>query len=301
VKVRFAVSVGLGAPDPDALAHVVEEAEGRRFDTVWLSDVPSVAATDPLLGVAYAAARTTKLKLGINLIPFGSAPYLVAHRLAQLDRLTGGRLLVTFVPGLDLPGEREALGTAGLHRGRLMEELVPRLRSWWAGEALEVADGVTAALPVLPVQQPLEVWLGGSGPDAVLRAGRVSDGWLGSLVSPPRAGEIRRAIQAEAEAAGRVIDPEHFGLSIGYARRPEDIEAAGALRARTLRPRRPENAADPADLVPIGADALRSLVNRLVDEGLSKFVVRPVAPLPDRDAWSAELAWLADSLLDLQT
>ncbi len=294
MKVRFAVSVGLGPPDPASFGPVVEQVESAGFDTLWMSDVPSVPATDPSLGVAFAAARTRRLHLGMNLIPFGSTPYLVAHRMAQLDRLTGGRLLLTFVPGLDLPGERDALGTAGRHRGRMMEELVPRLRSWWAGEPV---DGL--ALPVLPVQQPLEVWLGGSGPDAIGRAGRVADGWLGSLVSPRRAGQIRDAIQAEAAAAGRTIDPEHFGLSIGYARRPEDVERAARLRP--LRPRRPENAADPSELVPIGAEALRRLTGQLVDEGLSKFVVRPLVPLDSAEAWSEELAWLADTVLDLQT
>ncbi len=283
--------MGLGPPDPSLLAPVVERAEQLGFDTIWMSDVPSRPATDPSLGVAYAAARTTRMHLGINVIPFGSTPYVVAHRLAQLDRLSGGRLLVTLVPGLDLPGEREALGTAGRHRGRMMDQVIPELRSWWAGEA---AGGLR--LPVLPVQQPLELWLGGSGPEAVSRAGRLADGWLGSLVSPRRAGEIRAGIEAEAVAAGRSIDPEHFGLSIGYARHPGDVERAGRLRS--LRPRRPEDAADPAELVPVGGDALRRLIGQLVDEGLSKFVVRPVAPVDD---WDGELAWLADTVLDLQT
>ena len=291
LKVRFAVSVGLGPADPAALGAVVERSEALGFDTVWLSDVPSLPATDPSLGVAFAAARTTRTHLGINLIPFGSTSYLVAHRLAQLDRLTGGRLLVTLVPGLDLPGEREALGTAGRHRGRMMDRVIPELRSWWAGEE---TGGLR--LPVRPVQEPLELWLGGSGPEAVARAGRLADGWLGSLVSPARAGQIRSAIQASATAAGRVIDPEHFGLSVGYARRPGDIERAARLRPP--RPRRPEDAADPAELVPIGADALRRLIGQLVDQGLSKFVVRPLAAPDD---WVEELAWLAGTVLDLQT
>ena len=283
MKVRFAVSVGLGPPDPVGLGSVVERAEQLGFDTVWMSDVPSLPSTDPSLGVAYAAARTGRMHLGINLIPFGSTPYVVAHRLAQLDRLAGGRLLVTLVPGLDLPGERQALGTDGRHRGRLMDQVIPQLRAWWAGETV---DGLV--LPVRPVQQPLELWLGGSGPEAVSRAGRLADGWLGSFVAPEEAGRIARAIQAEAASAGRGIDPEHFGLSIAYAR--DDAEAASAARSR-LRPIPPE-------LVPVGRDALRALVGRLVAEGLSKFVVRRLGPVTD---WAEELDWLAGAVLPLQT
>ena len=280
MKVRFAVSVGLGPPDPEGFESVCRGAERVGFDTIWLSDVPSMAAVEPALGVAYAAAVTERVHLGINLIPFGSTPYLVAHRMAQLDRLAGGRLLITLVPGLDLPGEREALGTAGRHRGRMMDELIPQLRDLWSGDRL----------PVVPVQDPLEIWTGGSGPESVARAGRLADGWLGSLGSPGRAGEIVRAIQAEATAAGRTVDPEHFGLSIGYARDQAAVEAAAAGRSRVR--------AVPTELIPIGADGLRRLIDQLVDEGLSKFVVRPLGPLGD---WEDELSWLAEVVLPLQT
>lgn len=291
LKVRFAVSVGLGPPDPVHLGTVVERVEALGFDTLWMSDVPSLASTDPSVGVAYAAARTGRLHLGLNLIPFGSTAYLVAHRLAQLDRIAGGRLLVTLVPGLDLPGERDALGTAGRHRGRMMDEIIPVLRDLWAGGEI---GGL--ALPVRPVQDPLELWLGGSGPEAIARAGRVADGWLGSLVSPNRAGQIRAAIQDAAGAAGRTIDPEHFGLSIAYARHPEDIQRAARLRLPRRRPA--GDTTDPAELIPIGAEALRAMIGELVEEGLSKFVVRPLVPPDD---WDTELGWLADTVLDLQT
>jgi hypothetical protein len=81
-------------------------------------------------------------------------------------------------------------------------------------------------------------------------------------------------------------------LSIPYARTVEDRDAIGLGRLR-----RP-GGADLSGLVPVGPDALRALVGRLVDDGLSKFVVRSVGPI---DSWSSELDWLADAVLDLQT
>lgn len=290
----MAVSIGTGLPDPALLAATATAAEDRGFDTLWVSDLPSLPAVEPSLALAFVASRTQRVRLGANFIPFGSEPYVLAHRLAQLDRLTAGRLLVTLVPGLDLPEERAALGTAGRHRGRMMEERVPMLRRLWAGEA---ADGSGARLPVLPVQQPLEVWLGGAGPDAIGRAGRVADGWLGSLVSPALAGRVRQAIQDEAARAGRHIDPEHFGLAVGYARRPEDVGRATRLPGR----RRRLEDVELSELVPVGEQALRALVGRLVEEGMSKFVLRPIAPVQSPGEWSEELAWLADTVLDLQT
>jgi alkanesulfonate monooxygenase SsuD/methylene tetrahydromethanopterin reductase-like flavin-dependent oxidoreductase (luciferase family) len=267
------------------------EAESLGFDTVWVSDLPFLPAVDPGSAVAFVAACTTRLRLGATFIPFGTEPYLVAHRLAQLDRLSSGRLLVAFVPGGDRPAERTALGTAGRHRGRMMEELVPLLHRLWTGQP---ADGSGVRLPVLPVQHPLEIWLGGSGPDAVARAGRVADGWLGSLLSPEQAAQVRLAIEEEAARVGRQIDPEHFGLSIGYARRPEDLDRAGRNRSSSL-------GRNLEELVPVGAVALRRLVAELVEEGVSKFVLWPLSGPASTEAWRVELAWLADAVLDMQS
>ncbi len=297
MKIRFAVSVGLGPPDPDQLVAGITTAEEQGFDSLWFSDLPVLAATDPFLAVATAAAVSRRLKLGVNLVPFGYQPFVFARQVAQLDRLTRGRLLLTLVPGLDQPGERAALGIGARHRGHLLDATIPDLRTWWAGGAVAVGqagdDDLKLTLPTLPQQDPLEIWLGGSGPDAIDRVGRLADGWLGALMTPADAAEVKADIEGVAAQAGRVIDPEHFGLSIAYARRDEDLAQAPRLR----RPR----AVRPTPPVPVGRQALRDLLGQLIEVGLSKFVVRPVAPGSTGTSWTDELGWLADAVLDLQT
>ncbi len=54
---------------------------------------------DPLVGLAHAAARTEHLKLGAYLIVPGRNPVRLARELANLDRLSGGRLLLIMVLG----------------------------------------------------------------------------------------------------------------------------------------------------------------------------------------------------------
>lgn len=297
MKVRFAVSPPSDLWEPSMLPAYVDALEQLGFDTIWLSDVPMGSQVDPIVGLAFAAGRTTQLKLGANLVPIGRNPMLVAKELAQLDRLSNGRVLLSLVPGLDQPGEREALGIGDANRGQYIDEVIPLLRRWWRGDAVQHHSERFAFTDVsvrpTPLQDPLEIWLGGVGPLALRRAGRLSDGWLGAALTPQEAGVAVQRIVEAAGAAERAIDPEHFGLSIPYARADPDERAIASLRAR-----RPD--ADVSQILPVGAPQLRDLVQRLVEQGLSKFVVRPVTP-PGSVEWNDELHWLADAVLDLQT
>jgi alkanesulfonate monooxygenase SsuD/methylene tetrahydromethanopterin reductase-like flavin-dependent oxidoreductase (luciferase family) len=139
------------------------------------------------------------------------------------------------------------------------------------------------------VQQPLEVWLGGTVPAALERCGRLSDGWLPSLCTPDEAAAGRVVIEEAAARAGRSISREHFGVSIGYAGAPIDPATARVMAAR--RPRSLE-------LTPVGLPALRKLIEQFIAVGFSKFVVRPVVT---PRSWRAELEALAAAVGDLQT
>ena len=293
MKVRIAVAPGVQPSERGSIAELVDGLESRGFDTVWLSDVPMADVLDPIVGLSFAAGRTARLKLGANLVPLGRNPMLLAKELAQLDRLSDGRLLLSIVPGLDQPGERQALGVDD--RGAYLDEVIPLLRAWWAGDTVthrsERFDFPGVTVRPRPVQQPLELWLGGIGPKALDRVGRLADGWLGAAIGPEAAGAARRRIDEVAAANGRTIDAEHHGLSIPYARSAPDQTTVAALRRRS-----PEVAL--ADVLPVGRDQLRDLLRRLTEEGLSKFVVRPTAPV---GSWDDELGWLADAVLDLQT
>src|SRR4051794_36120612 len=189
MKIRFAVAPGGASFDPGGVGAFVDAAEQLRFDTIWLSDVPMAETIDPLIGLTYAAGRTTRLKLGANVVPIGRNPMLLAKELAQLDQLSDGRLLLSLVPGLDQPAEREALGIGAANRGAYLDEVMPLLRRWWAGETVDHRSdrfhfpGVTVR--PCPAQDPLELWLGGRGPPAPARGGRAGGGWRGAARGPP--------------------------------------------------------------------------------------------------------------------
>ncbi len=294
MKVRFAVSPGGGRFDAAAVAAFATRTEALGFDTIWLSDVPLGAIGDPLVTLTYVAAITDRLKLGTNIVPIGRNPMLLARQLAQLDQLSGGRLLLSLVPGLDQPGERRALGYASGDRGAHVELIIELLRRWWAGDRVDFHDhqfdfdGI--AVDPTPFQDPLELWVGGTGPRALERAARASDGWLTAALTPDEARRGRETILRRAGELGRAIDPEHFGISLPYARTAVPAAVEAGLRAR-------RKDGDLTDIVPVGAPALTELLGRHIDAGLSKFVLRPV----DATDPAADLDWLAGAVLSLQT
>jgi probable F420-dependent oxidoreductase len=295
MKVRFAVAPHSGTSSPANFLAFVDAFEASAFDGIWLSDLPVASLLDPLLGLALATGRTTRLRLGANVVPTGRNPFLLAKELAQLDQLSRGRLLLSFVTGLDQPGERRALGLTGASRGAALEQVLGLLRSWWAGESVDYHSDrwsfTNLAPAARPVQDPLEVWLGGRGPKALDRVGRVADGWLGAQLTPAEARVARERIRASAKRAEREVDPEHFGLSIAYARTRPEPELLRGLNARRAD-------IDPLTVLPVGAQGLRSFIHDYIEAGLSKFVIRPAATV---ESWTAEAKWLADAVLDLQT
>jgi probable F420-dependent oxidoreductase len=295
VKVRIGIGLAGGALDAPGLSEVAGAVVANRFDSLWLSEVLTAPTLDPIVALSWAGALDPNLKLGTTMLLPGRNPLRLAKSLATLDRLSSGRLLVTFVPGLPAAPERTSIGVALADRGRAIDEILPVLRRLWSGQAVTWSgwgvDLQEVTLSPTPVQDPLEVWLGGMVPAALRRCGRLADGWLPSFTTPDAAAAGREVIDAAAASAGRSISDEHFGVSIGYAVEPLRDQTKAALTSRA-------KGADLRQLVPVGWDETRRLVERFVAVGFSKFVLRPLDPTPDRPA---AIAALADALGDLQT
>jgi probable F420-dependent oxidoreductase len=293
MKIRIGVGAGGASGTTEAMAELVTGLDELGFDSLWLSEVLTGPGLDPVVGLAWAASSNPRVKVGTTMLLPGRNVLRLAKQLASLDVLTKGRLLVTLVPGLTYAPEREAIGVDPKHRGAFIDDALPLLRRLWAGDTVS-HDGAAGRfhdvrLSPLPVQQPLEVWLGGTAPSALERCGRLSDGWLPSLCTPEEAAAGRVVIEEAAARAGRAISSEHFGMSIGYASAPIDPATARVMSAR--RPRSLE-------LTPVGLPALREWIEQFIAVGFSKFVVRPlVAPT----SWRAELEALAAAVGDLQT
>jgi probable F420-dependent oxidoreductase len=265
------------------------------FDSIWLPEILTQPAFDPMVALAWIGGHNPKLKLGTTALLPGRNPLRLAKQVATVDTLTGGRFLLTLVPGLTQSPERDAVGVEMGRRSSVIEELLPVLRDLWSGKTIGHTGPAGSFPPTelwpLPVQKPFDVWLGGMARSSLVRCGRLADGWLPSLCSPEEAAAGKAVIVEAAEEAGREISPEHFGVNVVYARSELDDRVVSTLAARS-------RGQDPRQLVPVGFSALRETLERFIAVDFTKFVVRPLAPPA---AWRAELEDLAVAVGDLQT
>lgn len=296
MKVRIGLGLGTQSfPDEDRFLELCQSMEQMGFDSIWLSERLTGGTFDPIVSLAYVAGATRKLKLGTSVLVLpGRSPAILAKELATLDRLSHGRLLPAMGLGAPDPSEHQAFGVQRTQRAAIFDEALPLLRRFWAEDDVTHNgahfhyEGVS--IKPKPLQQLPDIWLGGMAPSELRRTGRLGDGWLPSTCTPAEAAAGRAVIEEAASAAGREIESEHYGASITYV---ED-EIPEYLAQRVTR-RRPD--ANPRDLIPVGLSEARTLMERFIDVGFSKFVVRPAR---EPKHWPDELGRISEALLPLE-
>jgi probable F420-dependent oxidoreductase len=178
----------LGSHDPGRLVAQARRAEELGLDSVWAGDSPVTRPrADPLVLLSAVAQATERVALGTAvLLPALRHPILLAHQLATLDRLSGGRVIAGMGGGFPVPATEAQFTTLGVDFTRRMsrlEESIQVMRRLWSGEPVShkgehfaFEDVRLAPPPSRPGGPP--VWLAGSGPAALRRVARLADGWL---------------------------------------------------------------------------------------------------------------------------
>jgi probable F420-dependent oxidoreductase len=225
--------IGFGAPvsgawaTPDNVARFAALAETAGYGSLWTFQrllVPEGSAMepvyhsvlDPMVTLGYAAAVTERIRLGVAVLnmPYTS-PAIVAKQAASVDVLSGGRHDLGLGIGW-MPEEFALTGATMAGRGDRTAEYLGVLRHLWAGGVTEFA-GEHYTIPAgrfapVPVQRPgPPVLLGGLVPRALVRAGRLADGWVtSSRADLTRIGESVGVVLEAAEQAGR--DPARIRI-----------------------------------------------------------------------------------------
>ena len=274
MKIRIGISPGPAAR-PEELPAVVEQLERDGVDSLWLSEMVYGPLVEPFVGMTWTLAQTTRLKVGfgVAVLP-GRNPVLVAKQLTSLAALAPKRVLPAFGLQPARRGERAQFPAPPGRRAALFDESLQLLRLLLTGDEVSFHGEfftVEGAQVGPKPAKPLDVWLGGSAPGAMVRIGRYADGWLGSVRTPAEAAGDVAAIQKAASEAGREIEEDHFGISLAVSPNglpPELI--------RSTAERRP--GIDPATVAAGSWAAARELLEGYIEAGLSKFVIRPAGP-----------------------
>lgn len=299
VRIGYGFGVRTGLND-ESFGEVVDALERLRFDSLWLSERIGGAAPDPLVGMAYAAGRTKKLKFGMSVMVLpGRNPVVLAKELATLDRMSGGRLLPAFGLGVADVHEQQAFGVERTERAAIFDEALAVMRACWTQERVTHHGRFfhydDLRVEPKPRQSPPDVWLGGIAPSELKRVGRLADGWLPSFVTPADVERGRSVIEDIARQHDREIEDEHFGALIPYANGPVPEPVLAGLRAR-----RPD-LDDITQLVPNTWEQLGDLVRSFVNAGTSKFVILPLNEPRTAAEWVSHLEEAAQVVIPWQT
>ncbi len=177
---------------PESLARSAELAESLGYHLVMISDhvaiTPDVQALypapfyDPFITLGWLAALTRRVELGTTVIilPYRH-PLQTARMAANLDRLSGGRLILGIGAGW-AKQEFEALRVDFQQRGAITNDYLAAIKIAWthdvasyAGRFVSFKDVRTAPRPVRAPHPP--IWVGGASDAALRRAVVHGDGW----------------------------------------------------------------------------------------------------------------------------
>ena len=196
---------------PTGIKEAAVQAEQLGFADVWTSEhiivpagamyPPSPVFYDPVLTLTWAAAYTTRVRLGTSVLVLPMRhPLLLAKELATLQNLSGGRLILGAGVGW-MEAEFAALGVPFHERGRRMDEGIAMMRAAWSDDPVSFeARWIPAAVDNMRMmpkpEKPIPIWIGGTS-DAALRRAARHDGWHGSRATPQQAAPLVARLRAE--------------------------------------------------------------------------------------------------------
>lgn len=178
---------------------------------------PGTVMPDPLEWLAFLAAATSTVRLatGVVVLPL-HPPVVLAKRVATLDALSGGRVVLGVGLGWQIE-EYRAVGVPYDERGPRADDAIAALRACWAPDPVSFAGRFTTIPPSSVLPKPaqgaaLPIVVGGSTRAAARRAGRLGDGFFPYVISPEDLADRVEVTRAAAREAGR--DPEAIELTV---------------------------------------------------------------------------------------
>mgnify|MGYP001828142144 CR=1 FL=1 len=219
--------------NPDSMERVVVAAEQLGYESVWTGEhivlmdpheapspvPPESNFVDTIASLAFAAAKTTTIKVGSGIILLPQRnPVVLAKELAGVDVLSKGRLLFGLGVGY-VPREFETLGIPYDERGARASEHLEVIRTLWT-EAKPSFDGKFTSFSgiqsnPMPVQKPHPpILVGGMSPPALRRAVAQGDGWYGFFQDVDATAAMIKALEETAKSVERPASLGRLELTV---------------------------------------------------------------------------------------
>jgi alkanesulfonate monooxygenase SsuD/methylene tetrahydromethanopterin reductase-like flavin-dependent oxidoreductase (luciferase family) len=233
---------------PYTLDHLVaytKTAAQLGFDALSVNDhmVFSVPWLDGPIALAAVIEHSQTMTLATTVVlATVRGPVPVAKTLGAIDRLSGGRLVVTVGPGSS-EQDYAAVGLDFSERWQRFDEAIGALRALWQpdGEAFVgrfySTEGVR--LEPLPAQRHgPPIWVGSWGSAAGLRrVSRLADGWLASAynTTPELFGDAWQTLRSQLASYGKAADSFPNALATMWCYITDDpAEAERVLKERVV-------------------------------------------------------------------
>ena len=222
----------------EAITRAARHAEELGFRDVWVSDhtvhpaaqdYPSPYLYDPIVTLTWAAAVTERVRLGTSVMVVPShEPLALANRLASLDSLSGGRLLLGAGVGWS-QAEYEALGHDFHSRGRRFDEALDLFETVWRDDPASFHGEFTSFDDIRVLPQPaadIPIWIGGSSEPAYRRAVARGDGYQAVGLNTEQAAPV-------VERLRRDRPEETFTISLRTGWDPQGMDPGRITEERT--------------------------------------------------------------------
>lgn len=273
---------GQGGDEPDFLRRLVKVGDEYGYDSIWLSDriVSDRFSLEPMVALSMVAAYSEKMKFGTSVLAMPLRnPAVLAKQIATLDFLSQGRFFPAVGLGQEEPEEYEACGVSKENRAARTDEAIRLMRRFWEEDSVTHEGQFYACHNVSITPKPFlkpstPVWIGGRSHAAARRVGRVGDGWLVSSATSDEVREGRDLVFETAQEHGRDIEEDHIGVLLGYYIADNVEETVSKTYNFVTRHRPDAYFTEYSALGP--AERIGETIERYIDAGASKFVMRPL-------------------------
>ncbi|HVO95204.1 MAG TPA: LLM class flavin-dependent oxidoreductase [Terriglobales bacterium] len=274
-----------GPTDMEHIRKFAAGAEALGYDSLWLQEriLSDFSVLEPVTLLSYVAAITTRVKLGTSviLLPLRN-PIQLAKAYATLDVMSGGRaVLGVGLGGGHLRSEESVFGYAREGRVTRFSEAVQIIKLLWTEPKASFTgrywNFTGVSMEPKPLQKPcLPIIFGGHHENALKRAVKYADGWMGAGSSSSES-----FLRESARLRGFLEDAKRDPATFHFAKRVylavDSDKARGEKRIREWFQKRYKNADLGPKVAIWGSSAeCTEKIQSLVKGGAQQIVLNPM-------------------------